>query len=68
MLPSSGLYWYNYFGLVKEWVIVAHAGIKHAVSYLDSLSKAALPQHLSMDEVRWAKDPMRPIGHDAQRL
>ncbi len=38
------------------------------VSNLDGLSKAALPQHLSVDEVRWAEDAVRPIGHDAERL
>lgn len=35
---------------------------------LDGLSEAALPQHLSVDEVRWAEDAVRPIGHDAERL
>lgn len=38
------------------------------VSYLDGLSKAALPQHLSMDEVRWAEDAVRLIGHDTEWL
>lgn len=37
-------------------------------SYLDGLSEAALPQHLSVDEVRRAEDSMRAIGHDAERL
>lgn len=37
-------------------------------THLDGLSKAAFPQHLSMDEVRWAEDAVRLIGHDAQRL
>lgn len=29
--------------------------------YLDGLSEAALPQHLSMDEVRRAEDAVCPI-------
>lgn len=36
--------------------------------YLDGLSEAALPQHLSMDEIGRAEDAMRPIRDDAERL
>lgn len=39
-----------------------------SASYLDGLPEAALPQHLSVDEVRRAEDSMRAIGHDAERL
>lgn len=38
----------------------------HAVSDLDGLPEAALSQHLSMDEVRWPEDAVRPLGHHAQ--
>lgn len=38
------------------------------VSDLNGLSEAALPQHLSVDEVRRAEDAVRPVGHDAERL
>lgn len=48
------------------------AGVKKYASsvsaHLDGLSKAAFPQHLSMDEVRWAEDAVRLIGHDTERL
>lgn len=50
-------------------VLHRQAGINMlTVSDLDGLPKAALPQHLSMDEVGWAEDAVRPIGHDAERL
>lgn len=41
---------------------------KYDVSDLDGLSEAALPQHLSMDEVRWAENAVRLIGHNTERL
>lgn len=36
--------------------------------YLDGLSKAALSQHLSMDQVRGAEDAVSTIWHDSERL
>lgn len=36
--------------------------------YLDGLSKAALPQHLAMDEVGWAEDAVRPVWNHTERL
>ena len=38
------------------------------MSDLDGLSEAALPQHLSMDEVGRAEDAVRTAGNDTQRF
>lgn len=38
----------------------------NAVSDLDGLPEAAPSQHLSMDEVGWPEDAVRPLGHCAQ--
>lgn len=47
---------------------VSIGSIAWRVCYLDGLSEAALPQNLSVDEVRRAEDSVRAIGHDAERL
>lgn len=60
LLPSSGQQRYTY-NSSQHWKPLR-------LAHLDGLSEAALPQHLSVDEVGRAEDPVRPIGPDAERL
>lgn len=63
-LPPSGQSQYDYTHSLR----CRRMWHSHAVSDLNGLSEAALPQHFSMDEVRRAEDAVRPVGHDAERL
>ena len=41
---------------------------KHGGSDLDGLAEAALSQHLSVDEVGWPENAVRPLGHPTERF